>query len=188
MGKIERIFYFSIILLQFFMIIFLNAKLKNTHSINPKIEIPGGDRGQSIDRLFSFEAIDNKGNPRRVQFTSYSLKSYIFIVLSPTCIHCYNLADEVLSHRLDTASFGDMDLLLLTSDPFEKFEDYIIPEIYRLKNDDIAQFGANIPAMIFADGKGEIVSKCIGYHKGIFKRFLDEIEGEKIERVVNEVR
>lgn len=180
MKKFERLYYFAIILIEVFLIIFLNIKLAKCKRFQYfDNHAPGQVKTDGGYRLYSFWAENTSGEKELVQFTSYTNKFYLFGVFSNHCEHCAEFIDEFASFFLNLNLDKDIQLVLLTRDPIDQYKRYSSFRFLKLSLNDILQFGMDVPAIMVVNGKGEVILKGIGYQKGMFEESLEVIKRYK---------
>jgi hypothetical protein len=183
MNKLERIYYFSIIVAEVIIIVILGIRLSSLkkHKIEKMHDRPILST-KGVNFLYSFKGENTMGEEELIHFTAYSNKFYIFVKFSSGCHHCDEFIDEFMSFFVNRNIDKDINLVLLTEEPVNEFND--IPKIkwLRLSFDDIFQFGTEVPAIIAANGTGEILLKRVGYYEGIFEGFLEAIKNNKYKK------
>lgn len=162
-SKFERVIYFLIITVMFFLVLFLyNKMLSGKKGITTFSDDP---------RLYSFCGINSKGEEEKILFTAYSNKLYIFATISSHCSHCKNFLINCKAffqnHKIDKS----IHLLLLTADSpkpnFIPHANYV-----RISHDDLIQFGFYTPSIFAVNGQGKILYKNKGYFPGLFEKII----------------
>ena len=183
MSKMERIYYFAIIVIEVLVIAFLSFKFiklrdytkERMHDRSP-LTTSGGDR------LYSFWGENKTGEKKLVLFTAYSKKYYIFVKFSPDCDHCTKFIDEYIAFFLNMDYDKDITLFLLAEEPTSIVRDVSPIKLLKVPFADLFQFGTEIPTLIAVNGKGEVLLKRVGYYDNIFEDALETIGKNKFRK------
>jgi thioredoxin-related protein len=171
----ERVFYVGLVIVQFFLIFFvLNQTRVRSKDMSARLSfesIPVSIAG----RLYSFDGINWTGTVENVGFTAYSDNMYLFLVASDECSHCNsfleNFSEDLNEMPLDQA----VKLLAVTSGNLEHFIQYPKIPLLRISEDDIQQFGGEVPAVFLVNGQGNILFRSVGYRKNLLENIATAI-------------
>ena len=163
----ERVFYVGLIIIQFILIFFiLNQTRESSKDMNARLNFQFSPIAVS-GRLYSFDGGNRTGKAEHVRFTAYSDKMYLFLVVSDECSHCTSFLED-FSSDLDETPLGQaVRLLAVTSGNLGHFMQYPNIPFVRISEDDIQQFGDQVPAVFLVNGQGNVLFHAVGYRNNL---------------------
>ena len=178
----ERVFYVGLIIIQFALIFFvLNQTRGSSKDIDARRNFQFSPIATS-GHLYSFDGVNRTGNTEHVGFTAYSDKMYLFLVVSDECSHCTSFLEEFSSDLDEMPLDQAVKLLAVTSGNLEHFVQYFNVPFLRISEDDIQQFGDQVPAVFLVNGQGNIVFHSIGYRKHLLENIATAILKSKTRK------
>lgn len=176
MKKAERYFYLTIIIMQFVMILYsfhLHKKGISREKIIGSDNIP----------LYSFKSQALDGSNRFFHFTAYGERSYIFVVLSSSCIHCDEFLSQSVTFIQGFEQGNEIEIFFVSADEIgfyqEKYPGYYF---LKLSREDIIQFGSEMPVLIAVNGKGQVLFRHAGYYDQVFQDAIDVLTRSRLKR------
>lgn len=170
--KYERLIYAVVMISQCLIIIFLATTSHSKKNIPQVSQAPG-----TTQQLYSFWGRVSADEKRLIQFSAYAKQSYIFVILSSQCLPC----EEFLNHSSDIISTLTLkrgteefvEIIILVQDSLAAIQSRRPGcTVMELSSDDIFQFGQETPIILAVNGKGQILSRHVGYKEGIFNDAL----------------
>lgn len=175
MSKVERIFYFTVILVMFALVMLFQFRLRDARRQTAK-NIK--KTTQQTQHLFSFEGESPMGEKTFVHFNAYSPNYYIILNTSADCPHCLSMLQDLQSFNPEIKLPENVFIYLITTDEFP--EPLPPPDspinVLKIAFDDWYQFGMETPSGKAANGKGEIIAHWKGYSPKVLETALQAIQ------------
>lgn len=177
MSKYERVFYFSAVVLEFALILFLGIKL---------IDIKGSKLYDNIpcNRLHSFFYKSLEGEESVVLFTGYSDKYYIFVTSATECGHCAEFIEKMgaFYNELKPDTVKIFPYVITTGSAGEMSTGDATLKVLKLSWKDSIQFGFETPVLFVVNGAGDVLYMHKGYFEGIFEKAVSIIEKSRYKK------
>jgi hypothetical protein len=186
MTRFEKIFFFSIITIEFILLLILNSQLNKCRQNQDFEQVLISENQRAVLSSFFGESIT--GEKELIHFTSYSTNFFIFVSYSNNCGGCDLFLKKMQNYFLKKVIDKDIRLILVTSDDSKSAGLTGNFEHLKVLHEDSIQFGLETPSIFAVNGKGEILFKQIGYSDGVFDTALETINKSKYKksRSINE--
>jgi len=177
LNRFEKIFFLSIILIEFGLVLILNHQLnqcKKRSYIDRPIE--------TVDRfkiLSTFEGKTSENKKEWVHFTPYSMKFYLFGIVSQSCHNCNVFIENWNTFFKNNQTEAEIEPILITEEPLKDFKYEFITHCLEISMDDIIQFGYDRPSLFVTNGRGLILFSHAGYTNGLFEEAIRVIHQNK---------
>ena len=158
-------FYFAAVcFLAGIIVLFLMGKIRTNRPEPQYFSIDKTNAGR-CNRVFSFMGLNSEGEKEYINFTLYNENYYLFLVVTPGCIHCTELLRNLNDEWEVLRKFEHLQLFVLSPiNPDSK--DYRSLPYFRflsVAERDLFQFGIEVPVFYFVNGRGDILFKQSGY-------------------------
>jgi len=173
LTRFEKIFFSSIILIKFGVILFLNIQLNHCKHGNYTSQFPVSAGNKFVLSTFIGETAN--GKEEWIQFTAYSPKLYLFATISRNCQSCEIFLGKWNRFFKNNRTEMNIHPILLTDESIKNFNTAFVTEVLKISRDDMVQFGFDMPSIFAVNGKGEILFMQPGYSEGVSEVALKEI-------------
>jgi len=136
-------------------------------------------RNDSTSILSTFEGKTSENKKEWVHFTPYSMKFYLFGIVSQSCQNCNVFIENWNTFFKNNQTEAEIEPILITEEPLKDFKYEFITHCLEISMDDIIQFGYDRPSLFVTNGRGLILFSHAGYTNGLFEEAIRVIHQNK---------